>query len=110
MNSLHSRTHLQEELSHNFSTALQPLQPLFNRARKFLTLSQSKSGASFRHETGNCQDISLALRNGLDVNDHELTSCCFLKRETPSVDAGEALASLLVRGPFLNARSWTWLA
>eukprot|EP00983_Pelagomonas_calceolata_P116901 1160364-Pelagomonas_calceolata.AAC.1 len=22
---------------------------------------------------------------------------------------GEALASLLVRGPFLNARSWTWL-
>eukprot|EP00983_Pelagomonas_calceolata_P054509 1143713-Pelagomonas_calceolata.AAC.4 len=23
---------------------------------------------------------------------------------------GEALASLLVRGPFLNARSWTWLA
>eukprot|EP00983_Pelagomonas_calceolata_P056216 1144492-Pelagomonas_calceolata.AAC.1 len=23
---------------------------------------------------------------------------------------GEALASLLLRGPFLNARSWTWLA
>eukprot|EP00983_Pelagomonas_calceolata_P131749 1161806-Pelagomonas_calceolata.AAC.6 len=38
---------------------------------------------------------------------------CFLKRilgvkcTTP---LGEALASLPVRGPFLNARSWTWLA
>eukprot|EP00983_Pelagomonas_calceolata_P017164 537930-Pelagomonas_calceolata.AAC.1 len=29
---------------------------------------------------------------------------------TGSSTLGEALASLLVRGPFLNTHSWTWLA